>query len=228
MKTHLEHLDKHDSLRLASRGIYEPWETGIVKQVMKPGGVFVDVGAHIGYYTVMAADLVGPTGRVYAFEPAPENFATLMANIGPRQNVIAFPMAASSKAGQIDFYISRTNSGDNRVACPDYQHDKIKVMACRLDDTVPEPERIDFVKIDTQGHELAVLAGMMEILKKARGLRLLVEYEPVIMARNGIGPELLLETLRAAGFSYRSSATHDWRKCTAANRRHCNLYCRRK
>src|SRR4030042_2427827 len=114
----LQHLGKFDSLRLRTRKAYEPWETSIVKRELKPGHVFVDVGAHIGYYTVLASGLVGPGGHVHAFEPAPENYAVLLKNVASLINVTSYRMAASLRAGQADFYLSPINSGDNRLFCP--------------------------------------------------------------------------------------------------------------
>ncbi len=70
-------LDDKDTLELATREIYEPMETGIFLKDVRTGGVVLDIGANIGYYTLIAARLVGPAGRVYAFEPDPENFKLL-------------------------------------------------------------------------------------------------------------------------------------------------------
>lgn len=225
----LQHLDRFDSLNLKGRGVYEPWETGIIKSQVKSGDWFIDVGAHVDYYTVMAAELVGPTGKVLAFEPAPENYAVLMKNIAGLENVEAYREAVSSCNGPAYFYINPKNSGDNRLTCPGPNDRRIEVGTLRLDDAL-SPElypRVKWLKIDTQGHELSVLAGADGILQASPDIRLIVEYEPVLMDLNGIQPGLMLETLRGYGFTFRSSKTHDYRKCTVASRRHCNLFCER-
>jgi FkbM family methyltransferase len=229
-KSPLPYLDRLDSLRLRNRNVYEPWETGIVNARVKPGDWFIDVGAHIGYYTVMAARLVGPSGTVVAFEPGPENYEILRKNTAGLENVKTYCMAASSYAGNSDFYISRISSGGNRISPSGPGYDRVTIRTIRLDD-VFKPDsysHIRWMKVDTQGHELSVLAGANGILKTSRRISLIIEYEPCLLDLNGIRPELLLETLRGHGFTLKSSRTHDYRKCTVANGRHCNLYCVRR
>lgn len=224
-----KYLDKFDSLGLRRKGIYEPWETGIVKRELKVGNIFVDVGAHIGYYAVLASGLVGPSGHVYAFEPAPENYTVLLKNTIGATNVTACELAISSKAGLADFYLSPKSSGDNRLSCPpNGEFEKISIQTIRLDDFFADHSGIDFVKIDTQGHELSVLEGMKGILHGSKNLKMLIEYEPILLHVNGIEPRLLLEALKDYGFSISSSRTHNYKECTIKNRKHCNLYLRRE
>src|ERR1700674_193031 len=78
---HTMFLDRNDSLQLYATGIYEPIETEIVKREVRSGEVVLDIGAHIGYYTLLFARLVGESGRVFAFEPDPANFAILSSNV---------------------------------------------------------------------------------------------------------------------------------------------------
>jgi len=222
----LQHLDKFDSLGLKRKEIYEPWETSIVKRDLKSGDIFVDVGAHIGYYTMLASELVGPKGHVFAFEPAPENYAILLRNIASTRNITAYESAVSSKSGIADFYLSFISSGDNRLSKPSGKYDKISVKTITLDDYFSDD--IDFIKIDTQGHELSVLEGMQRILRHSQNLKMLIEYEPILLHINGIEPGLLIEILKDYRFSISSSKTHDFRKCTIKNRKHCNLYCEKR
>ncbi len=224
----LSHLDRQDALHLKTRGIYEPWETSIVQRDLKPGQVFVDVGAHIGYYTVMASGLVGPSGKVYAFEPAPKNFRILKSNVAGLKNIRIFPQAASIVAGAAPLFLDRKNSGDNRLTAPlGCGLDSQMVPLVRLDHAIENLAAVSFVKIDVQGHEPEVLAGMQGILDVSRRLRILVEYAPDLLSLAGHRPEELLNWLHNQGFSFVSSRTHDHRNCTVENRRHSNLYCTR-
>lgn len=224
----LAYLDPQDSLRLRIRGVYEPWETSVVQRDLKPGDTFVDVGAHIGYYTVMASELVGPAGRVYALEPAPANFKILMANTEGLANVLALRLAASWRPGERELAVSTSNSGDNRLDSADAEHVKVAVATIRLDGAVPDHASVSFVKIDTQGHEIEVLAGMAKILKASRNLKMLVEYAPALLSRAGHRPQELIEFLEAQGFELQSSRTYDFRNIDVAGRTHCNLYCTRR
>ncbi len=99
-------LDKLDTLELATREIYEPLETQLLLKRLKPGQTFVDIGANIGYYTLLAARQVGPAGRVYAFEPDEENFKLLQKNteINGYSNVtsVSPPGHASNNVRQMD------------------------------------------------------------------------------------------------------------------------------
>ncbi len=92
-------LDKKDVLGLSINGVYEPLETKLVRKEVKKSDVVLDIGANIGYYTLILAKLVGKKGRVFAFEPDPTNFALLKKNISINgyKNVILVPKAVAGK-----------------------------------------------------------------------------------------------------------------------------------
>src|SRR4051812_32772734 len=87
----------------ALMGQYEPETTRLFKKVLKPGMTFVDVGAHIGYFSRLAAKLVGEKGTVRAFEPVVENFPLLKSNLAMFPNAKIFQEALSDHAGTISF-----------------------------------------------------------------------------------------------------------------------------
>ena len=99
-------LDSVDSLRLSFNGVYEPCETEFVMNEIKKGDVVLDIGANIGYYTLIFARLVGEEGKVFAFEPDPENFALLKKNveINGYHNVVLVQKAISNKTGKIRLF----------------------------------------------------------------------------------------------------------------------------
>ena len=78
---HKMFLDPKDSLRLSIFGVYEPFETDLVQHEVGEGDVVLDIGANIGYYTLIFARIVGEGGKVFAFEPDPDNFALLKKNV---------------------------------------------------------------------------------------------------------------------------------------------------
>src|SRR2546422_5286600 len=104
---HRMHLDRRDILNLSVDGIYEPLVTELIQNEVKTGDVVLDIGAHIGYYTLMFAELVGPHGKVFAFEPVPSNFALLQKNVqfNGYHSVALIQKAVSDKEGKAVIYL---------------------------------------------------------------------------------------------------------------------------
>lgn len=160
--------------------IYEPLTTDFLLSNLKAGDVFVDIGANSGYYSIMAAQLVGDTGKVFAFEPNPQVLVKLREHIsvnGIGKRVISSGLAISDKSShQVDFFISNipANSGLSSLVLHEYSvtsgqlsdSHKIPVTTKTLDEWVAENEvgRIDVVKIDVEGAEDKVLRGMKSLL----------------------------------------------------------------
>ncbi len=105
------YLDKLDSLHLSIYNNHEAWETEVLKKIVKKGDIIVDIGAHIGYYSLLFAKIVGNKGKVYAFEPDKNNFKLLMKNIKTNgyNNIIPVEKALSNKNQKIRLYISDEN-----------------------------------------------------------------------------------------------------------------------
>lgn len=154
---------------LMQHKIWEPSETAILCQLLRPGHNVIDVGANIGYYTVMFSKLVGPSGWVHSFEPEPNSFRLLSANllINDCTNVSCENRAVSDITGDQDLYLSDVNLGDHRLF-PCEGRASCSVETTSLDETLPW-QQIDFVKIDTQGAEPRILAGMHQLIERSRG-----------------------------------------------------------
>lgn len=154
---------------ILERGIFEPAATQIVKQYVKKGDVVLDVGANIGYYTVMLSKLVGNEGRVIAFEPTRHFGNVLKANIEANQltniSIIDYGLSNRNCDVDIDIGISSATIHSSNYYDSIINHERISMKT--LDNFVSEHNisRIDFIKIDVDGHEPYVFDGAWAVLE---------------------------------------------------------------
>jgi len=175
-----------------------------VLALLQPGDVFVDVGANIGYFSLLAASRVGARGRVFAFEPDPDNFRLLEANAelnGSAGCVTAVQAALAETAGAGRLYLSRDNLGDHRVFAGDDPRDSVPIRQYRGSEYLAgRVDRIDLVKVDTQGSEYQVIAGLMPLLEALDTRpRFIVELTPHALRRAGASGRALVELLGTLG-----------------------------
>ena len=163
-------------------GVYEKAETRFFQSACRDGMTFLDVGANLGYYTALAARAVGPNGRVLAVEPDPDSFGYLEQTIAANAvgNVEAFPVAASDAPATLPLYISTDNRGDNRLYASGEDRPQVEVAARPLDALLRENkiDTVDLIKIDVQGYEPKVIAGLRETITASPNLTLLTEFWP--------------------------------------------------
>jgi FkbM family methyltransferase len=157
-------------------GSFEEDLTAFFVKYLKPGMVFVDVGAHFGYYSVVASSLVGATGRVVAFEPVSTTFKRLQANTRNCTNVDVRQIAVWNKSGQL---VGNAWSAWNSVTAPRSEPGEMakvrseNVAAITLEEAFPVSEpQPSVVKIDVESAEMEVLEGMSRLLREVdRGRR---------------------------------------------------------
>jgi len=145
--------------------------------------------------------LTGEHGRVFAFEPEPNLFASLCKNCSLNQvaNIRPYQCAAGAANGRATFQRASFNSGDNRLGEGKALKQQIEVEVARLDDLLPERE-IQFIKLDVQGHELAALTGMERVLASSPQVRILFEFWPTGLRAANASPETLLGFFRDRDF----------------------------
>ncbi len=198
------YLDKDDSMRLSILGVYEPATVKHFWEAVKPGSVVLDIGAHIGYYTVMAAKRVGSRGKVYAFEPSKENLVLLNKNIkiNKFKNVISVNKAVSDSTKKVKFYINPISTGMNSLVNIGYKGERsITVDAISLDDFFGKKlPKVSVIKMDIEGGEFSALKGMRNLLKKSTKLSLFTEFSPFSIKKANQSPEGFLSFLRDLGF----------------------------
>lgn len=175
-------------------GSYEAEQTARFTSLLESGDVVYDLGAHVGWYTLIASRRVGPSGRVHSFEPLPENLTYLHRHLEMNgcENVSVHRVAVSDASGEASF---STADGRFQGRLTDGPESDLTVETVRLNDLVasgrvPPP---DLVKIDVEGAETAVLRGAESVLRSAA---------PTLMiSTHGAGErEASLELLRAYGY----------------------------
>jgi FkbM family methyltransferase len=188
---------------------FEAKERAFVNRFLRPGDVFVDVGANIGLFTLIAAACVGPTGKVVAFEPTTMTYARLQDNVRLNQfsNVSCIKLALSDRAGQLD--LTRSTGGFdawNSLAEPTkgrtFSGEQVEVAG--WDGYAREHGligRVTMMKIDVEGWESRVLAGGKEAFARADAPVLQVEFTEESAAAAGTSCSDLYRTLE--GFGYR-------------------------
>ena len=192
--------DQVVSAGLRNNRIWEPFETRLFVDLLKPGDVVVDVGANLGYFSIIAAALVGDTGRVFAFEPDPDNYALVQANItlndfGDRITAEAAGLSDQDQGGRL--YLSEDNLGDHRIFPGADARNSCAIQLLNGSDFLgPRVSRIDFLKVDTQGSEHAVIAGLMPLLTGLpKAPQILVELTPFSLRQAGSSGRQLIELL---------------------------------
>jgi FkbM family methyltransferase len=180
---------------------YEPYVTDEVRRLLKPGMVFIDIGANIGYFALLAAALVGPAGQVYAFEPNPDNCRMMEMSIEANcfDNIRLFPFAVAEEKQQFNLDVGGTNSNGRIIdfspeAVPG-QATPLLVEAVVLDETLPNLERVDVIKLDVEGAEPRAWQGMQQIINKFRPI-LVFEFSPeLIPVTSHVSPGSFLDQI---------------------------------
>jgi len=185
--------------RIALRRTYEPHVSRQARALLRPGMRVIDLGANIGYYTLLAAARVGPAGGVAAFEPDPTNAALLARSVAANgfTNVTLFPCAAAGASAAVDLLLDDSNG---RMVGPGTPGAR-RVQAVALDDLLGPGYRVDLIKMDIEGAEGLALAGMQMIIAANRPTIICEFSPPALRAVSKLAPEEYLARLRAPGYA---------------------------
>ena len=197
-------VDTGVSAGLSKNQIWEPDETALILNSLKDQYTVLDIGANIGYFSVLAADLVGAKGKVFAFEPEPSNFSLLSHNVALNQlkNVECCEFALSNQDSTGFLYLNDENLGDHRIF-PDKTLDDKKTIQIKsgTDYLKDKADQIDFIKIDTQGAEFHVIKGLEHYLQNSpTHFLMLLEFWPNGLNNSGSSGNELLDLLLSYGF----------------------------
>ncbi|MGB7345659.1 MAG: FkbM family methyltransferase [Pirellulaceae bacterium] len=161
---------------IGKHGYFEEDLTTVLLENIKPGMVVYDVGAHFGFYSLLASELVGDAGHVYSFEPTKRTYDVLAENAGRCDNITASNIAAFSETCEISFWDQGLSSSslnfivaDESQVNPDYikQGGKVTVPAVKLDEFAIDNRDPDFLKVDAEGAEGPILHGMQDIITRS-------------------------------------------------------------
>ncbi len=190
------------SSRAYATGTYERDVTALMKQVVRPGMTVVDLGANIGYYTLMLSSLVGIGGRVFAFEPEPEAFSYLERSIQLNgiTNIEAIDEAISDRSGAVEFI--RHEMARGWLGVPTASGCHLSVMSTTLDEffSARSWPSVDLIKMDIEGSECAALHGMRQLSQRNPMLKLIMELNLDAVKRGGVTLEMLRDVLLELGF----------------------------
>jgi FkbM family methyltransferase len=189
-------------------GLWEPNLTSFLSERLRPGDVFIDVGANIGYFTLLASTLVGDAGRVVAVEASPSIFAALQSNVSRNdaRNVRCVNMAASDREATLRLYRGPSDNTAGTTLIPeniDGATFECEVPAKPLAGivTAEEWKQARVVKVDVEGAEGAVARGMEPLLRDARDdLEVVMEITPRTLQLQGTSAENIIGAFRANGF----------------------------
>ncbi len=174
-------------------------EYGLLPQLLQPGDWAIDVGANVGQYTKRFSDLVGPRGRVLAFEPVPATFALLAANAErfAHGNVSLFNAAVSDQLQVMGMAIPRFPTGLQNyyeAHLTGAADAGVQVLTVSLD-ALSIAQKVALIKIDAEGHEAHVLAGMWQLIERSR---------PVLIIETG--SDQLVDEVKRRGYAVARSA----------------------
>jgi FkbM family methyltransferase len=186
---------------LYATGEYESETSRLVQRLLSPGQTMIDVGANIGYFTVVGARAVGPKGHVVAFEPVAAVREQLLRNVRLNHlaNVTVREEALSARSGATVFFTPEHDTGMATLR-PLPTSAQVNVVQARLDDLWDSAQPIALIKIDVEGAEMAALEGMSECLYR-HSPDLIVEVTDGYLRALGSSAALLAQFLTDRGYS---------------------------
>lgn len=190
---------------IRSRGAYEPHVAAAIREGVPAGGHFLDIGANVGYFSLIGALAAGADGYVTAFEPDEANAALIRENSaanGLADTIEVHKVALSDRIGVLPLYRNPTNVADYRLhADGAFQQNAADLVAVTdLDSEHLTRTAVDFIKMDIQGAEGFAVEGMRETLGEQEAVGMVLEFCPEQLDASGYGWECLIDTLAEMGF----------------------------
>jgi FkbM family methyltransferase len=185
-------------------GSYERETVLLFQKLLQPGMTVVDLGASIGFYSLLAASKVGSNGHVYSFEPQVWNCVALRKSVRINRltNVYVVEKAVSNNSGSAIFYfVEQGDCEGSLYQSTENRSQSSIVETVALDDFFSQCTKVDIIKMDIEGGELLALQGAKQLILRSENLKLIIEFCPPNLLAAGIKPEELIKTIYSLGFS---------------------------
>ena len=201
----LDRADVAVSLPILHGGQWEPHLTRFYREHLKPGMTFIDVGANIGYFTVLASRLVGPEGRVIAFEPNSENCRLILLSLNKNRlgNVTLHPIGLSNQTG-LAFFTTGLGTNGGFISSTSTESILLDpnctvIPTMRLDDLLADTP-VNFLKMDTEGAEGMIVAGARNLIERNHPI-ITSEFTPELLPGiSGVSGEAYLAYFQSLGY----------------------------
>lgn len=229
-------LDSKDSLRLSLNPNYEELIVKTMKEIVKPEDNVFDIGANIGYYSLILGKLVGKDGSVTAFEPDKDNFNLLLENVinnNYMYRINPMNMAVSNTNDSVKLFLNKDNLGDHRLI--DDGNREYNIVCCTKLDNYINNKKVSLVKIDVQGCETRVLQGGEKFFENNHNIKIITECWNYGLKRAGSSAEEYLTMLSIKGFKFKLldkkvipiSIKEILNSNYVEDKNYCNLLCER-
>ena len=207
---HLLYVDPRDqsvSAHLIARGAWEFWVENAVRALLRPGDRVIEVGANVGYFTVMMARMIGEGGRMVSFEANPHlaelvRRSLLLNGYAPRAEIRA--EAAADHPGELEFFTSATMNGGGHLGIPHeaevFGRTPVIVPAVTLDGVL-DGAPVNLLRMDAEGAEPLVLKGAQAMIARSPDLRICMEWDVTQIASRG-DPAATTSALAGEGFRF--------------------------
>lgn len=184
---------------------FEPHTVRLFKSAVRPGATVLDVGAHFGYYSLIAAQRAGLAGRIVAFEPDPGNFRMIKRNMElvPFQTITPILKAISNTSGVVPFQLAENSDCNSFYEHPLFPKRGTIQVECATADEFFAGGVVDVIKLDVEGHECKALDGMRGLIKNSKKIIAFVEINPECLRNAGTSGTALISKIEDLGFSAR-------------------------
>lgn len=172
-------------LYFAFKGYKDKQEIQHINKLVKPGQTIIDIGANIGFFSMLFSKLVGLDGKVFCFEPDSTNFRHLNRNVGNYSNITLIKGAVGPFHGTTRMYYSDNLNVDHRTYRPEKFASSDIVDMYSLDEFIPVDQKVDLIKMDIQGFEMKAFSGMKRLLERQENICIISEFWPYGLKLSG-------------------------------------------